>query len=584
MPPTIYRKKSEKPTRTTALIAALVVSRYNRSWLSAPVSELLGAGDPGIQRLSRLKARLLGPMENWVREATRRGRPPKEPSLAERVEILEAVLAIAASLIPHAPQRKRHLGERLVCSFERLQQSHALPVRSFCRMLGLSERTFRSWRSRPAVREGEPEKIPVPRKKRRTRERSGRFDLFHLVPGIWAMADTTDIRVLGVPLKLIALQDPGRRTSRIFEGLGVYTRERAREVVALVTKTLSKVPGTQLLTDQGTPYLAELARESYERLELDHVPQREGTPTDKSPLERAFGTLKEVVRPLFELTNHLAEVLPQLRDPQLAQRVGELLMTVFLRTYVIAARDSSHPLGKTDVHQLSLIAEEQREAARREESSRRLLLSQIHDAYAMEGSRERFVGAHRRHALEDIQEAERIIRESACRCLTRACDRYFAAVLRDVAERGRARRRRVRNEKLERERRKAECREVDSQREFFLAHPELSFTRGLDLLSCQWNSREGELIALGAGLGRLWVREAVELLAQKNPRTFEDDVGALLKSWRENHSTFDPRGVKAICDLVGEIVTEKRAREKAPSIHEGIGALLKGSFAPAMER
>jgi hypothetical protein len=234
------------------------------------------------------------------------------------------------------------------------------------------------------------------------------------------MADTTGIKVLGIPFKLIALQDPGRRRSRIFEGIGLYTQQRAHEISDLIRRTLAKVPGTQLLTDQGKPYMAELARKTYENLELDHAPQKEGSPTAKATLERAFGILKDALNPLFEITNRLTENLPALKNPELASSLGQLMVAVYLRVYLIAARDCFHPLEKTQASQLELIAQQQRESARREESSKRLLLSQIHDAYCMEGPRERFIRAHRHHALEDIQQAERVLRERACRCQTRA--------------------------------------------------------------------------------------------------------------------------------------------------------------------
>ena len=154
------------------------------------------------------------------------------------------------------------------------------------------------------------------------------FDLIHRIPGIQVMGDTTDLKVLGVPLKLIGLQDPGRRLSRLFEGFGIYSRERSREVVDLVTRVLSDQPGTQFITDQGTPYLAELARETYESLELVHAPQKEGTPTAKATLERAFGVVKESLRPLLALTNRLADQCPALKDADLAQSLGQLLVAV----------------------------------------------------------------------------------------------------------------------------------------------------------------------------------------------------------------------------------------------------------------
>jgi hypothetical protein len=66
----------------------------------------------------------------------------------------------------------------------------------------------------------------------------------------------------------------------------------------------------------------------------------------------------------------------------------------------------------------------------------------VHADYHFEQyvSRHAFVRVHRRHALEDIKAAERILRGRACRSGVRRCDLYFAGILRRVAEQGRARR------------------------------------------------------------------------------------------------------------------------------------------------
>jgi hypothetical protein len=46
----------------------------------------------------------------------------------------------------------------------------------------------------------------------------------------------------------------------------------------------------------------------------------------------------------------------------------------------------------------------------------------------------------RSYPLEDLKDAERRFRVHACRCEVRVCDRYLAAVARDVYDRNRARR------------------------------------------------------------------------------------------------------------------------------------------------
>lgn len=559
-----------------ALIAALIVSAHDRTWLSAPVERLAGSEGPSVQRLSRLKRRVLGAMEALVAQATRRGRPPASPTEGERFEVLHALLPIAASLIQEVPLHRRDLQDRLVQAFERLKESHAIKISTFCQFLGLKERTFRSWRSRPpAPPKDEASPSPPAKKKKRKGWPTGLFDLVRRIPGIQVVGDTTDIKVLGVPLKFIGLQDPGRRKSRLFEGFGIYARERAREVADLVSQVLADQPGTQFLTDLGTPFLADLARETYENLEIEHAPQKEGTPTAKATLERAFGVLKEALRPLTDLTNHLALHLPALNDVDLARSLGQLLVAVYLRVYMAASKDATHPLEEAPAREIEIVAQQQREAARQENDSKRLLLELIHDAYAMEGSRQRFVRTHRKHALEDILESERIIRTKACRCQTHVCDRYFAGILQNVSERGRARRARLRKEELKRIQENKEEKQRREQRRYLYQHPNLLFNQGLDLLSHQWIPKLNELIAGGAGPGRVMVRDAIGLLAEKNPWTFGDDIQVLIKAWKDSHPAMDPQGISVIEKLVYSIVKEQQ--KKSTSTSDWINAIVRGA-------
>src|SRR6266545_3097628 len=100
----------------------------------------------------------------------------------------------------------------------------------------------------------------------------------------------------------------------------------------------------------------------------------------------------------------------------------------------------AHPLDRHDPDLLRTIIEEQRDRARAEDRSVRLFLEAIHAEYAMPTSCEAFVRAFRRYPLEDLRDAERRFRAHACRCQVRVCDRYFAAVVRDVHDLNRARR------------------------------------------------------------------------------------------------------------------------------------------------
>ncbi len=566
-------KQTKKPSKMLALIAALIVRSYDRSWLPTSVEMLAASEGVSHERLSRIKARILSPLEALVDKASRRGRPQASPAKSDRVLVLEALLAIAASLLVLLPIRNRSVQNRLVSACERLKCEHGLSAKDFCDYLGLKHRTFRSWRNRPAAPEKPKPQAPAPGKRKKADRGEGRFDLGLLLPGVQAMADTTDMTLLGIPLKFIATQDPGNRFRRLFEGFEVFTQETAREVVDVIGKSLT--PGMQLITDQGTPYLAGLARQAYEELELDHAPQKEGTPTAKATLERAFGIVKQALKPLLELTNRLADKIPELKKPELACPLGQLLVALFLRVYIAAAKPAAHPLENASPFELELIALEQRDQARQEEKSKRLFLEQIHDAYAMEGSKQKFVRAHRHHALEDLKEAERRLRDRACRCQTRACDRYFAGILRNVAEENRARRARIRQEQLSRSKQKAEIREIINNRNHLEENPQLMLSEAFDMLAVQWLPEQSCLYARGHGLGSGMIKRALILLTQKNPWLLQDQVGAVWTDWKNLHDDLNPRQIQAMEKIVFDVLKDFVL---VPSMDDSINVILKGNL------
>jgi hypothetical protein len=570
--------KKKKPSWIVAVIAALIVHQYNRQWLAGPVSELAGLDKTAQERFSRLNRRLLAPIEDLVDCAVRRGRPPAQATPGNRIELLESLLAVAVSLIAHVPVYKRSIQDRLVQAFERMRGKHGIEARTFCKMLGLKERTFRNWRKRAGSAPPPPREKPPGKQGKRKSAQTGRFELFHLVPDIQAMADTTDMSVLGVPLKCIAVQDPGKRTSRLFEGFGVFTQENADHVIEVVRTSMADRPGMQLLTDQGTPYLAELARRAYDEMDLDHAPQREGSPTEKATLERAFGMVKTSLRPLFDLSNRLAGLLPSLKNPELSRSLGQLLMAVYLRVYINAARTESHPLEGAGAEQIRVVAEQQREAGRKENRSRRLLLEQIHDAYAMEGSRGVFVRAHRHHALEDIQEAERLLRDKACRCQVRTCDRYFAGILRNVSERAKARRNTMRAERQETLQRKSDRQKAIQEKISLEENPERMLYEALQWLADQWIPITKILLAQGRGPGRVLLRKATERLALQNPAACQDRLQALWSAWIDNQHGAEPDAIKSIHQVLSQIFTECGVGDWTPSLEESVHGILTGEI------
>ncbi len=540
MPSLSSQRRTPKPSLMLAIISALIVAAFDRRWLSGPVAGLVPEDAPSLERLSRLKARMLIPMEGFLEEATRRGRPPRHAEPTDESLVLKELLLLVPCEAWTYLQKEHRAA--LVAAQERLHKAHGLSAKRFCALLNISERTFRSWKAKAATQtpppstEVEPE---PPRQRHRPEDKNpGRFDLEVTAPGIQAMADTTDFELFGVPLKIIAVQDPGNRKQKLWDSFAVDTTENAELVIKVVTEALEASPGTQFITDQGTPYMAQATEQALQELELDHAPQKEGTPTAKATQERAFGIVKQALRPLVDLSRRVAEKVPALRRADLAQGLGRLLLAVYLRVYEAAPREGGHPLQGKDAETLRVIIEEQREKARAEEKSKRLLLSTIHDAYDLRGSRERFIRAHRHVPLEDIQEAEGYLNDRASKPWwgeIRNYQAYFGAVLRNVSAKNKKRREEQKKRKLAAEKEAAErAREqktLKARAQRLKDHPESHLQEGLGLVAALWRPDERRLIFRGRGPGGAFILQALRTMHNQNPHTVIDRAEAAWRNW-----------------------------------------------------
>jgi hypothetical protein len=201
------------------------------------------------------------------------------------VVILRALLGVAADLLAFVPRRRADVRALFVGAWLRLHEAHpSLTRRRFCETLAVSERTLRHWLSTapPAPKPPAPpiaEAAAPPRPTRAPRRRRLGFDV--VLPDTQHAADTTDLCAFGVPLKLIAVQDVGGRGQDLFDAILIDDTESAERVVDVVTRACASSPGAQMLTDQGTPYMAERTREALRDLELEHAPQKEGDPRGK---------------------------------------------------------------------------------------------------------------------------------------------------------------------------------------------------------------------------------------------------------------------------------------------------------------
>jgi hypothetical protein len=557
-----------------ALVCASIVADYDRSWLARPVAQLIPDGGPRPEWISRAKTKLKAVFADLVEAASRRGRRPRA-ARDDRAPVLGALLAVATRLLALSavPVRRRAVQDELICAFDRVHAEHGVTAREFCSHLALSERTFRSWQDRPAKPPPAPPP-PTPPSPPPNDRNTGRFDLGVTAPDTQLGGDTTDLRVLGIELKLVGIQDLGDRERVLFESFAVNERESSALIERVLADAADGLAGAQFITDQGTPYVAQAAQQAYDALGVEHAPQREGTPTEKATVERGFATVKNALSPILALLDRLAGALPQLQRPQLAQSVATLLVATFLRVYAAGRRHLGHPLDGQDPEVLRAIVEQQRENARAEDRSVRLFLEAMHAEYAMPGSAEAFVRAFRRYPLDDLQEAERRIRSRACRCHVRACDRYFAAVVRDVHDhakhrRAADRRQRVAQAQAHRDRAAADARAADLD-----AHPERRLFEGLDVLVDTWLPGSGEFLA-GGQLARLWLRRAVDVIFAVTPIGAVDVIESHVRSWLAAHVTIP----QPLCDAVRGVLRDLIANVQAAHNHNprpaSVGVILQ---------
>jgi hypothetical protein len=569
----------ESPPKSSlllALVCASIVADHDRSWLARPVAQLIPEGGPRADRLSRLKAKLRVVFADLVEAASRRGRRPA-PSRDHRAPMLEALLAVATRLLALStvPMRRRAVQDELVCAFDRVHGEHGVTAREFCAALALSERTFRSWQDRPA-KPPSPPPPPKPPSPPPNDRNTGRFALEATAPDTQLGGDTTDLCVLGVGLKLVGVQDIGDRERCLFDSFVIDERECSELITTAVAAAAAGREGMQFITDQGTPYLAEAAKQAYDAIGLEHAPQREGTPTEKATVERGFGTIKNALAPIFNVLNRIATALPELRRPLLARHVATLLVATYLRVYAAGRSHLGHPLDGQDPDVLRVIVEQQRDQARAEHRSVRLFLEAIHAEYAMAGSCEAFVRTFRRYPLEDLHDAERRFRAYACRCKARVCDRYFAAVVRDVHEAGVARR------SAERRQRRSEgqarrARTDAAQRAADLdAHPERRLHEGLDLLAETWLPDSARFVHDGQ-LARIWICHAIAAIHERESIPTADCIEAHVRSWQAAH----PDAPLALCDAVRRVLRELITEVHRTATAQSPAVLLGGIIAPS---
>lgn len=555
--------RASAPSPLLALACLAVVHRLRPAWVAVPLRQAAAQEAVSAERLSRLGSRAIEPFERALSMLTRRGRPSVDrPDRAQAAEvaILRALLDVARELIVFVPRRRACVRALLVGAWLRLSAAHPSLTRTrFCRTLGLSERTMRHWLAQPAVQSTTTDPPPPPDEStdapRARPPRRPRFGFDVVLPDTQHAADTTNLRAFGVPLKLLAIQDVGGRDQDLFDAVIVDDHESAELVTKLVEAACAELPGAQLLTDQGTPYMAELSAEMLEALEIEHAPNKEADPIGKSTVERAFLSIKSIAASLLAVSNELAGCIPTLKDPVLAKATATVLLTALMRAYQAGARAARRALvarGALDPAALARAAQEQRQQARSDDRSSRLILARIHDAYALPGSMKSFVNHFRRYRPAVLLDAEKRFATQAHRDDIRDRSSYFAAIVRRVDEEHRRDRTRQKLEHDERLRRRRDQLRYDEQAAHWHAHPLDWLRDALDAVAAQWLPQRRALLFGTRGIGHAWAARAISRIIELHaPTAAADLVAALLRDWSgHNLDRLGPDGVLAVLAVI----------------------------------
>jgi hypothetical protein len=573
-----------KPTPLLALLALGLVHRYQPAWLAVELQQAAQSQSVSAVRVSRLVTRALGHMEAVLAELTRRGRPPRDPRPGQREAELartRALLEVATAILSRVSLRRRAVQSLIVGAWQRLHGIHRLTQEQFCRALALSPRTLRAWIARdrqcsaPCLEH--PAAPTAPRRRRLLRRPRFAFDV--LLPDTQFAGDTTDLQAFGTPLKLVAAQDLGGRDQALFDAILVDDRESADHVAHVLQEALASHPGAQWLTDQGTPYMASTVCEALETLEVEHAPQREGDPQAKSPLERAFRSVKSFATPLLRLTDRLAAQIPALRDPELAKSATRVLLTALLRAYQAGARATRRALEARDgldLETLSRAAETSREQARATERSRRLLLAHIHRLYQLPGASQRFVNALYRYPLEVLQQAEQALQGQVHRDDIRDRASYFAAIVRRLHEGWRKRRAGEERERTETQLREHERTAWEAERKALRADPIGWLRQGFALLELSWQPHRGRLLCEGKGPGRATLRLAMQRLVELFGSTAARDAarGAFHGFCQERGKDLRADTFDAIKVVFEQVLDEATSLDAKPQIAPDFPAVI----------
>lgn len=557
-----------KPSTILALVALGLVIRFDRRWASIELRQAAASVGFSTERLSRLVTRAVTEFGALLDAWTRRGRPAadhKADALGLELQRANALLHVATSLLATVNLGRRQTREQIVGAYDRLHNEMGMSQKRISEALSVPVRTLRSWLAKARVRPVPTPPPPKPEPNPQRDPRRGRFGFDVVLPGTVKASDTTSITVLGVELKLMAVQDVGGRDVNLLDGVLVAPTETSEMVARLMSECLAGQAGAQMVTDQGTPYMASHTVETLDALGVEHAPQREGHPTGKATLERAFRSIKDAAQRLLALTNHLATSHPLLRDPTLAASLTHLIVDALLRAYQHGARMAHAAIEQRcdlDPGALEQVAQRSREQARAHERSARLLLADIHRLYDVGRDKKRFVDDLRRYPLDVLRQAEKDFSTQVHRDDIRDRASYFCTIVRRCHDEYRRRRARLQQEQRERLEREEHDRAVAQQRREHTAAPTKMVRDALDLIALQWDGAAKQLLFGGEGPGKGMLRKALnDLTSSLGAVAATDTVMGVLKDFQvDNESSLDAGAQQAIRDLVGRMTRDTEVR------------------------
>lgn len=571
-PMTASHDASSKPSILLVLVCLAVVHRLRPGWISVKLEQAARSENLSPQRLSRLCSGAIGPFQGSLNILTRIGRPSPEKhgdSAVRHNALLRALLSVATAILQHVSLGKPAIRALVVGAYLRLKQAHPeLTKERFCQTLALSPRTFRYWMAHrtqtPSIAPVSPPPEKKPPKKRPHRRPRFGFDV--VLPDTQIAADTTDLQAFGVPLKLVAAQDIGGRDQDLFDSVIVDDRESSDHVIRAITCALDEKEGQQVLTDQGTPYMAQATETAIERLGAEHAPQKEADPLGKATIERAFGTAKHIAAPIFDLTSKIAQKLPSLRDPRLAKAAATLLLTALLKAYQAgarAARRADDQRSSISAELLDELAKKSRDNARADYRSARLLLEHIHRDYDIKRPLPLFLKQMRRFPLPVLKQTERAFAGQVHRDDIKDRASYFAAIARRCNEEHRRKLEIARRAREEDRRLRREIQNVHAARNARLADPAAWLSEALCMLAAQWIPQSGALLLAGAGLGKRSLLDALDRLVEMNGHFDAQDIAQGVFA---NFETADPcgigsQGLQAVRSLFETALGEKLKKQ-----------------------